>query len=182
MGLWLSLTSITLFALVDPFLNADVLGTLYVFKAFHDRGRRSACSACCDGLRRAARWSTAALLAVAVFSVMTAVSGIVTDDPATTPVLLIVLSMGTATLLPWGVRPQLAVQAIVAEQHGLEPVCDRGRVAALVAAAGAARGFVRLRVRGARRGALPARAPAREAAEASCARVSTRRVSRTRRG
>jgi C4-dicarboxylate-specific signal transduction histidine kinase len=56
---------------------------------------------------------TAVLLAVAVFSVGSAASGIVTNDAATTPVLLVVLSMGTATLLPWGVYPQLAVQAIV---------------------------------------------------------------------
>ena len=33
-GLWLCLTSITLFALVDPFVNAHVLGKLYAVKAF----------------------------------------------------------------------------------------------------------------------------------------------------
>ncbi len=111
-GLWLSLTSITLFALVDPFLHADLLGPLYVFKAFM--------IAVTIGLFRVLRRPatrtqvvSAVLLAVAVFSVMTAASGVVTDDPATTPVLLMVLSMGTATLLPWGVLPQLAVQAIV---------------------------------------------------------------------
>ena len=111
-GLWLSITSITLFALVDPFLHADQLGTLYVFKAFM--------IAVTIGLFRQLRRPEtrsqvvgAVLLAVAVFSLMTAASGIVTDDPATTPVLLMVLSMGTATLLPWGVLPQLAVQAIV---------------------------------------------------------------------
>ena len=111
-GLWLSLTSISLFALVDPFLHRDLLGPLYAFKAFM--------VAVTFGLFRALRRPAsrpqaviAVLLAVAVFSVGTAASGIVTGDAATTPVLLVVLSMGTATLLPWGVYPQLAVQAIV---------------------------------------------------------------------
>jgi signal transduction histidine kinase len=111
-GLWLSLTSISLFALVDPFVHRDLLGTLYAFKAFM--------VAVTFGLFQVLRHPgtrlqvvTAVLLAVAVFSVGTAASGIVTGDAATTPVLLVVLSMGTATLLPWGVYPQLAVQAIV---------------------------------------------------------------------
>ena len=33
-GLWLCLTSITLFALADPFVNAHVLRPLYAVKAF----------------------------------------------------------------------------------------------------------------------------------------------------
>src|SRR5262249_57979291 len=39
--------------------------------------------------------------------------GIVTSDVATASVRHVVRSMGTAPLLPWGVYPQLAVQAIV---------------------------------------------------------------------
>src|SRR5262249_56912085 len=58
--------------------------------------------------------AVATVIAVAVFSVTTAISGIITNDSTTTPVLLIVLGMGTATLLPWGVGPQLAVQVIIA--------------------------------------------------------------------
>src|SRR5262250_198967 len=69
-GLWLSITSITLFALVDPFLHPDQLGTLYVFKAFM--------IAVTIGLFRLLRRPRtrsqvvgAVLLAVAVFSLMT---------------------------------------------------------------------------------------------------------------
>jgi C4-dicarboxylate-specific signal transduction histidine kinase len=54
------------------------------------------------------------MIAVTVFAVTTAISGVITNDSGTTPVLLIVLGMGTATLLPWGVGPQLVVQAIIA--------------------------------------------------------------------
>src|SRR5262249_10924793 len=111
-GLWLSLTSLSLFALVDPFVHPSLLGTLYAFKAF----MVVVSFGLFQVLRRPAtrlQAVTAVLLAVAVFSVGTAASGIVTGDAATTPVLLVVLSMGTATLLPWGVYPQLAVQVIV---------------------------------------------------------------------
>jgi C4-dicarboxylate-specific signal transduction histidine kinase len=111
-GLWLSLTSITLFALVDPFVNRHVLAQLYAIKAL----QIAVAIALFWLLRRAATWRVtvaAALLAVTVFSVTTALSGIITNDAATTPVLLAVMSMGTSTLLPWGVGPQMAVQVVV---------------------------------------------------------------------
>jgi signal transduction histidine kinase len=112
-GLWLCLTSITLFAITDPFLNAHLLGPLYAVKALQVavalatfRVLRGAVT------RRVAIVAT--VVAVAVFSVTTAISGIITNDSSTTPVLLIVLGMGTATLLPWGVGPQLVVQVVIA--------------------------------------------------------------------
>src|SRR5262245_24216546 len=111
-GLWISLTSITLFALADPFLNSHVLGRLYAVKAVQVAAAAAAFRALRgDPTRR--RVILATLFAVTVFSVGTAISGIITNDTSTTPVLLVVLGMGTATLLPWGVRPQLAVQVIV---------------------------------------------------------------------
>jgi C4-dicarboxylate-specific signal transduction histidine kinase len=111
-GLWLSLTSITLFALVDPFVNRHVLGLLYAIKAV----QVAVAIALFRALRRTTTRRTvvaAALVAVTVFSVTTAMSGIITEDAGTTPVLLVVLSMGTSTLLPWGMGPQLAVQVVV---------------------------------------------------------------------
>jgi C4-dicarboxylate-specific signal transduction histidine kinase len=112
-GLWLCLTSITLFALADPFVNAHVLGKLYAVKAF----QVAAAIATFRVLRGPVTRRTAILatmIAVTVFAVTTAISGVITNDSGTTPVLLIVLGMGTATLLPWGVGPQLMVQAIIA--------------------------------------------------------------------
>jgi signal transduction histidine kinase len=111
-GLWLSLTSITLFALVDPFVNRAVLGPLYAIKAV----QIGVTAGVFRLLDRATSWGrvvAAALVAASVFAATTALSGIVTADTTTTPVLLAVLSMGTATLLPWGVGPQLLVQAVV---------------------------------------------------------------------
>jgi signal transduction histidine kinase len=112
-GLWLSLTSITLFALTDPFLNAHLLAPLYAIKAFQV-AVAIILFAVVDRATRRGTVALAALIAVAVFSVTTALSGNVTGDAGTTPVLLVVLSMGTATLLPWGVWPQLATQVVVA--------------------------------------------------------------------
>jgi C4-dicarboxylate-specific signal transduction histidine kinase len=48
-----------------------------------------------------------ALATVGLMCLTTAASGIVTDDAATTAVLMVVTSMVTATLFPWGVGPQL---------------------------------------------------------------------------
>jgi len=111
-GLWLSLTSITLFALVDPFVNRPVLGPLYAIKAF----QIGVTIAVFRILRHPTTWRmsvAAAMTAVIVFSVTTAWSGIVTHDAGTTPVLLVVLSMGTSTLLPWGMAPQVVTQIVV---------------------------------------------------------------------
>src|SRR5262245_2616651 len=111
-GLWLSLTSITLFALVDPFVNRSVLGPLYAIKAF----QIGVTIAVFRILRRPTTWRAsvaAAMTAVIVFSVTTAWSGIITRDVGTTPVLLVVLSMGTSTLLPWGMGPQIVTQIVV---------------------------------------------------------------------
>jgi len=112
-GLWLCLTSITLFALTDPFVYAHVLGKLYAVKAFQVAVAIAAFRVLRGPVTRRLA-IVATVIAVAVFSVTTAISGIITNDSSTTPVLLIVLGMGTATLLPWGVGPQLAVQVIIA--------------------------------------------------------------------
>jgi hypothetical protein len=112
-GLWLCLTSITLFAIADPFLNARVLGPLYAVKVLQVAVAIAAFRVLRGAVTRGVA-IVATVVAVAVFSVTTAISGIITHDSSTTPGLLIVLGMGTATLLPWGIGPQLVVQVIIA--------------------------------------------------------------------
>jgi len=112
-GLWLCLTSITLFGITDPFLHPQQLGRIYAIKAI----QIVLIAGFFWMLRRPlgrTRTIILAQLAVFMISVTTAWSGIVTEDEVTTPLLLTVLTMGTATLLPWGVRPQLATQALTA--------------------------------------------------------------------
>ena len=109
-GLWLCFTSITLFGLTDPFLHPGQLGPIYALKVFQ---------IVVIGIflwlfRRPMRRSQALVLAqlgVLAITVTTAWSGIITQEDVTTPLLLTVLTMGTAALLPWGVRPQILTMA-----------------------------------------------------------------------
>lgn len=53
-----------------------------------------------------------ALVTTCMLAVTTALSGVVSGDAGTAILMLTLLTMGTATLLPWGVWPQLLLQAV----------------------------------------------------------------------
>lgn len=110
-GLGLSLLSISLFALADPIVFPQVLGPLYTVKAVQISSALVALFLLRPGVshRRAV---TVALVTIGILCVTTAASGIVTHDAGTTPVLLVVVTMGAATLLPWGIGPQFVLQII----------------------------------------------------------------------
>jgi signal transduction histidine kinase len=112
-GLWLCFTSITLFGLADPFLHPGLLPAIYAIKVL-----QVAIIAVFLRLFRRPMRRTHALflseLGVILIAVTTAWSGILTQEDVTTPLLLTVLTMGTATLLPWGVRPQIVTMATTA--------------------------------------------------------------------
>ena len=110
MGLWLCLTSITLFGLTDPFLHADRVGPVLGIKVLQVVLIAGYFAALRIPMSRA-RTLVLAETGVLLISVTTSWSGIITEDDVTTPLLLTVLTMGTATLLPWGVRPQIFTQA-----------------------------------------------------------------------
>jgi signal transduction histidine kinase len=112
-GLGLCLTSIVLFGISDPFLHPSQLVPIYTIKAIQVIGIAAFYLALRRPLARG-RAIPVALAGVVFISVTTSWSGIVTEDDVTTPLLLTVLTMGTATLLPWGVRPQIATQASTA--------------------------------------------------------------------
>ena len=90
---------------------AVVLGALWLLRAATSTGHAVAI----------------AFTTVSVLCVTTALSGIIVGDAATTPVLLLVLTLGAATLLPWGMWPQLALQVVatggdpVERAHGARP-------------------------------------------------------------
>jgi len=63
-------------------------------------------------VRRRASVIAIALIGVAVMHAVSASSAIVTHDPDTTPIISIAAALAMATLLPWGVVPQLAMVAI----------------------------------------------------------------------
>ncbi len=110
-GLWLTLIGVVAFALTDPVAHPDRLRQLAVVVAVE--------LAVVLGALWLLRLVTStrhvigiALTAVSVLCVTTAFSGILVGDAATTPVVLLVLTLGAATLLPWGIRPQLALQVV----------------------------------------------------------------------
>jgi signal transduction histidine kinase len=112
-GLWLCFTSITLFGFTDPFLHPGLLGAIYAIKFF----QIAVMAVFLWAFYRPMRRSVALALAqagVLFIAVTTAWSGILTNEDVTTPLLLTVLTMGTATLLPWGVRPQIFTMATTA--------------------------------------------------------------------
>ena len=152
-GLWLVLIGIGVFAATDPMSHPDrvrqlsavvglelivVLGAIWL--------TRLATSS--------AEVIAIAFTAATALCITTALSGIIVGDVATTPVLLLVFTLGAATLLPWGVWPQLALQAVataailwnvVAVRGGLEQAATMpvavivGAVVALYGASDAAR-------------------------------------------
>ena len=112
-GLLLCALSITLFGFTDPFLHPGLLFPIYAIKVL----QLAIIGAFLWLFRRPMRRSTAlvwAQLGVLAISVTTAWSGILTQEDVTTPLLLTVLTMGTASLLPWGVRPQIVTMAATA--------------------------------------------------------------------
>jgi signal transduction histidine kinase len=113
MGLWLCFTSITLFGFTDPFLHPGLLGPIYGIKIFQISVMAVFLWIFYRPLRRT-HALVAAQLGVLFIAVTTAWSGIITQEDVTTPLLLTVLTMGTATLLPWGVRPQIFTMATTA--------------------------------------------------------------------
>jgi signal transduction histidine kinase len=112
-GLWLCFTSITLFGFTDPFLHPGLLGPIYGIKIL----QIAIIAVFLRLFRKPLRRSHAVALAqlgVLLIAVTTSWSGIITKEDVTTPLLLTVLTMGTATLLPWGVRPQIFTMATTA--------------------------------------------------------------------
>jgi signal transduction histidine kinase len=110
-GLWLSILCIVAFALSAPLVHPDLVRQLYGVVGIE----LAVVLAAIWLVRLATRpWHVVAIAftAVSVLCVTTALSGIIVGDAATTPVLLLVLSLGAATLLPWGVWPQLALQVV----------------------------------------------------------------------
>ena len=110
-GLWVIVGSNVAFAVGDLHFNWAQVAPLLLLKAV----QIAAVAAAFLLLRwRQTRVTgiAAALLAVTVWALMTAASGVVTREIAPTAILCVTGNMIVAGLLPWGVGPQLATAAI----------------------------------------------------------------------
>ena len=110
-GMGLVLIAIVVFALTDPHVHPDSVGQLYrvyaveivvVLSAFAVVGLATT----------SAQVIAVALVAVSALCVTTALAGSIARDAATAPVVLLVLTLGSATWLPWGIWPQLVLQVV----------------------------------------------------------------------
>ncbi len=138
-ALRICLLSIVSFALADLWINPAQLAELYVLKV--------AALATLLILYRALhapalqkRMVAIALLGFASMCLTSAISGIITNDSATTALLVIVLTMAAATLLPWGFWPQLAGVIIAASACAINVYGVSGSLSA--AASNAAVGVI----------------------------------------
>jgi signal transduction histidine kinase len=110
-GLWIAIFSIAGHAIADLWVSPSPLVEVYAIKAFQ-------LAVVLGGfwlLRYANTRDRAVQLALAIVSILclsTGYSGIVTQTPNTTALLLVVFAMGTATLIPWGFRAQLVTQLV----------------------------------------------------------------------
>lgn len=183
-GVWLTLCGIALFAATDPVVHPDRLLPLWLIIA----AELLVVATALWRLRRPLTAEQAVVLGVLFVSFMclsTAASGIVAADAATTPVVLLVLTLGAATLLPWGIGPQLVVQIVataailwnVHEVLGLRHVASQPVAIVMGALAGVYAAHVSDRYHHQRRRAEQAeaelRARSHQAELAQAARLST---------
>lgn len=106
--LWLALFALVLFACADWMKLMPVpIGPAYLLYSI-EAGIMIVALFALRSPVAAERAAGFAWLTVASFVVVIAALGIVTHDLISAPLLYIVLSMGTATLFPWGLGPQLA--------------------------------------------------------------------------
>ena len=126
------LIPIFIFGLTDLYLaHGHTLAALFALKL----AGVAAAAVAYAALRSPRRWQTVvaiALLSIAGIYTLSTVSAIIDGEDRTIPILSLAVALATATLLPWGVGPQLAVVALAA----LSPVASSyyvyGSVANLV--------------------------------------------------
>lgn len=110
-ALWLTFAGILAFGLTDPVTHPELLAPLWALIACE----LTLVLGVLWRLGRPIDTSSAVvfgLIVACTMCVTTAASGIIAGDANTTPVVLLVLTMSAATLLPWGLRPQLVVQVV----------------------------------------------------------------------
>jgi signal transduction histidine kinase/DNA-binding response OmpR family regulator len=112
-ALWIILFALGSFAIGDLSLNRAQMPILYALKLI----QVGVLVVVYRALRRPAIWKAVMPIGLLTFGslcLVSAVSGIVTRDSATTVLLCIVLTMAAATLLPWGFRPQCMAVVLAA--------------------------------------------------------------------
>jgi PAS domain S-box-containing protein len=108
------LVPIFIFGIADLYLaQPGAVATLFGLKVVGVAAALAAFAA----LRSPRRWRTVmaiALFSIALIYVLSTISAIIDGEVRTIPILSLAGALGTATLLPWGIGPQLVVVALAA--------------------------------------------------------------------
>jgi len=113
LGVALVGTSIVLFSLLELWQQRAPLGPFVIIKAVQVTVL-GAVWFLLDATAPARRTIGLALVLVTEVAITLAASGILANEVASSPLLFVLLTLGTGILLPWGLRPQLATVAILA--------------------------------------------------------------------
>jgi PAS domain S-box-containing protein len=111
LGVWLFLAATGAFALADLRLAAAAVPRLYLLKFVGFATAGVILWRLADAASRRVLVALG-LVALAVAMILSTVSGVITGDLTTSPVLCLVLALTVATTLPWGVAPQLVAAMI----------------------------------------------------------------------
>ncbi len=112
-GIWLIIAGNVLFTVADAEFRPAHLGILFVIQAVELLAMLGTVAFLRTRRRRVVTTWLGVVL-IGFMCITTALSGVLTGETGTTLLSLSLITMGTATLLPWGFRPQLAVQSIAA--------------------------------------------------------------------
>jgi PAS domain S-box-containing protein len=112
-GMWILLFAIALFGVAELTFDATRLPQLYAVKGL----QLVIFLALYFAVRQPDSWKWAtpmALVGAAALCVTAAASNILRHDVVVTPLLFVILTMGTAVIFPWGFLPQLVTVAVAA--------------------------------------------------------------------
>jgi signal transduction histidine kinase len=112
-GIVIIIGAVTLFIVADLRSPPPTPGPLLAIQAIELAMALVAAFLARRGLTRS-QLIAVALVGCSTLCLTTAAAGILRGTSSTTPLLLMIITMGTATLLPWGVRPQIVLQTAAA--------------------------------------------------------------------
>jgi signal transduction histidine kinase len=128
-GIGIIIGAVTLFIIADLRSPPPAAGPLLAIQGIELGMALVAAILARRGLTRS-QLIAVALVGCSTLCLTSAAAGILRGTTSTTPLLLMIITMGTATLLPWGVRPQIVLQIVAAVAFGWSVNAESGALVA----------------------------------------------------